>query len=315
MFRKHLLGVGPCYFAEGGDGAGGEGGGGIVADITGGAGGAGGAGGNEGGEGGNTFDFEAFKQEYGKNYADKGFMQELTSPEKMFEKIDNMESMIGKKSAIPGENATDKDWDEYRSRIGLKSANDYTLSDSHLPEDLKNFHNGDFDTKVKEMFYEAGLSQQQAKIISEKYDKLMVDAHGDLLNQVAAKQKEQQISDAEFDKIADETWGNDREDVQNVAKALIQKFTPENLKPQLNNMDNKNLIIMASVLKGVSDTYISQDDLSALKGGTGGKDHQTLRQEAQAELAKLANMSPFDPQYAAQQQKVQDLYSNFSNKK
>ncbi|UKI40496.1 MAG: hypothetical protein L6V95_09905 [Candidatus Melainabacteria bacterium] len=87
MKKFRLNGIDPCYLV--GDGQG---------DLQGGAGGTGDStGGQSNLQGGNAdFNFEEFKSTYGKNYADKGFMQELTTPEKMFEKIDNMESLIGK---------------------------------------------------------------------------------------------------------------------------------------------------------------------------------------------------------------------------
>lgn len=138
----------------------------------------------------------------------------------------------------------------------------------------------------------------------------MVEAHGDMLNKVAAREKELQISDEEFESLANETWGNDRENVQKVARSLINAHTPENMKPHIANMSNKDLIIMASVIKGISDKYISQDDLKALKGEGSGST-ESLRAEAQKELAKLATMSPFDSGYAAQQEKVNNLYANF----
>lgn len=289
--RKKLFG--PCYFA----------------DFEGGEGGAGGAG-NGGNGGSEGFNFEEFKNTYGKDYADKGFMRELDSPSKMFEKIDNLETLIGKKSFVPGEGATDKDWDDYRSRIGIQNKDIYNLSTESLPDNLKNFHSGDFGDKVKQIFYDAGLTPHQAKIINEKYDKLMVETHGDMLNKIAEREKQLQISDEEFESLANQAWGNDRENVQKVAKSLISAHTPENVKPYLESMSNKDLIIMASVLKGVSDKYISQDDLKALKG-EGSQSNESLRAEAQKELAKLASMSPFDKGYAAQQEIVNNLYANF----
>lgn len=285
---------GPCYFAELDGGSGAEG-----------------AGGGAGGSGeGQEFNFAEFKQTYGKDYADKGFMQELDSPTKMFEKIDNLETLIGKKSFVPGDNATDKDWDDYRNRIGLQNKDVYNISNEHLPDELKNFHAGDFGDKVKQMFYDAGLTPQQAKIINERYDKLMIEAHGDMLNKVAEREKELQISDEEFESLANETWGHDRENVQKVARALINTHTPENMKPHIANMSNKDLIIMASVIKGISDKYISQDDLKSLRGEGSGSS-ESLRAEAQKELAKLASMSEFDKGYEAQREKVANLYANF----
>ena len=295
-FRRY--GIGPCYLVD--DGQGGAGG---TGDGTGGQ-------GNP--QGGNAdFNFEEFKSTYGKNYADKGFMQELTTPEKMFEKIDNMESLIGKKSFVPGEGATEQDWNDYRDRVGIKSTDDYTLDNSDLPDNIKNLHNDEIQGKVKQMFYDAGLTPQQAKIINSRYDQIMTEAHKDVMEQYAAQQKQAQLSDEEFDALAKETWGQERDNVINVAKSLIQEFTPPNLKDAMATMDNKSLTIMASVLKGVSDKYISQDDLDALKGNSV-NNPDSLREEAQKELAKLSQMSPFDKGYEAQKQKVNELYGSLS---
>lgn len=304
MRNFRLKGVGPCFFMDNGqDGAGGTGG----------------AGGNTDDQNpqnnGTDFNFEDFKSTYGKNYADKGFMQELTSPEKMFEKIDNMESLIGKKSFVPGEGATEQDWNDYRNRVGLKSADDYVLDNSELPDNVKDLHNDDIQGKVKQMFFDAGLTPQQAKIINSRYDKIMAEAHKDVLDRVAEQQKQAQLSDEEFDALAKETWGQERDNVINVAKSLIQEFTPPNLKDAMATMDNKSLTIMASVLKGVSDKYISQDDLDALKGNNAANNPDSLREEAQKELAKLSQMSQFDKGYEAQKQKVNELYGALSKTK
>ncbi len=302
MKKFRLYGIGPCYLV--GDGQGGP---------QGGAGGTGdGTGGQGNPQGGNAdFNFEEFKSTYGKNYADKGFMQELTTPEKMFEKIDNMESLIGKKSFVPGEGATEQDWNDYRDRVGIKSTDDYTLDNSNLPDNIKNLHNDEIQGKVKQMFYDAGLTPQQAKIINSRYDQIMTEAHKDVMEQYAAQQKQAQLSDEEFDALAKETWGQERDNVINVAKSLIQEFTPPNLKDAMATMDNKSLTIMASVLKGVSDKYISQDDLDALKGNSV-NNPDSLREEAQKELAKLSQMSQFDKGYEAQKQKVNELYGSLS---
>lgn len=297
MFKKNrLFGIGPCYLVDDGSQGGGTGGG---------------TGDGQGGSG--DFNFDEFKATYGKNYADKGFMQELTAPEKMFEKIDNLESLIGKKSFVPGENATEQDWNDYRGRIGVKSAEDYSIDSSSLPDNFKDFHNAEIEGKVKQMFYDAGLTPQQAKIINSRYDQIMTETHKDLMEKVAEQQKQQQLSDEEFDALAKETWGNDKENVINVAKALIQEYTPANLKDAMATMDNKSLTIMASVLKGVSDKYISQDDLDALRGGATDSS-ESLREEAQKELAKLSSMSPFDKGYETQRQRVNELYASLGTK-
>ncbi len=309
MFRKNrLFGIGPCYFFDGGEG--GDGGGAGTGGATGNEGGAGNEGG-EGGDGGSTFNFDEFKSSFGKDYLDKPYMKDFDTPENMFRQIDNLQGLVGKKTALPGANATDKDWDVYREQIGVKDVNAYEFGDSHLPDNLKNLHAGEFEGKVKDLFLKAALSPEQAKVISEGYDKLMIDTHGELLNEAANKQNMQKVSDAEFNSMADKMWGGERETVQNVAKALINEFTPDEMRPHLENMSNENLVVLASVLKGVSDKYISQDDLAGMKGGSanGAMTLDTLRAQGQEELTKLTSMSPFDKGYAAQKTKVDELYS------
>ncbi len=297
--KKKKFGI--CYLmaGEGDDLSGGGGAGGVGSDN------------GTGSDNGGDFDFEKFKNEYGKDYADKGFMQELDSPTKMFEKIDNLETLIGKKSFVPGENATPEDWNNYRNKIGVTSPDNYVVSNENLPDNIKSFHDENVSNKVKQIFYDAGLTPEQGKIISEKYNKMMIEAHGEMLDKVAAREKELQISDAEFEDMANKAWGADREKVQNTARALITKYTPENLKVHIQNMSNKDLIIMASVLNGVSKDYISEDDLTKLRGEAGSSNAGN-RELAQKELAKLASMSKFDPGYEAQQKRVDEAYASLT---
>lgn len=297
MLKKR---IGLCYFAEG-DGQ--EGG--IFSQ--------GGNFGNMDGVGSNNndtngFDFEQFKSEYGSAYKDKGFMSALDKPEKMFETINNLESLVGKKSQIPDESADEKTWSEYRDRIGVKSASDYNVSVESIPDELKGFYNEDINNKIKDLFYKAGISPYQAKLLNDGYNNLMTEAHKDLLTQYQEQLTAQQQQDKDFDKLAQDTWGNDRQDVQNIARGLIQEFTPDAFKGHVNQLSNENLIVLASVLKGVSDKYISQDDLQRYKGGAPSQGND--RKDAQEELAKLANMSPFDPNYETQQNKVREMYES-----
>jgi len=300
--------IGPCYFADDGDGAGG---GGAGYDVDPGVGGNG-DGAGDGGDGGNTgsdFNFDEFKNTYAKDYLDKPYMKVIDSPERLFKEMDNAQNLIGKKLNIPGPDATDKEQDEYLDMIRPKDKGVYKLPESHLPDNLKGIHAGDFQEKIIDVFQQAALTPKQAEILSEGYDKLMLDFNGQAMAQYAEMQKAQQINDADFNALADKTWGTERENVQNTAKALLQQFTPQEFKSSLDTLSNENLIIMASVLKGISDKYISQDDLNSLRGtGHTSQTLDSLRTEAQTKMTNLMNMSETDPKYDTLSKEVNDLY-------
>lgn len=301
--------IGPCYFADNGDdGAGGGGAGGGTND---------GSemynanGGNDGAEGGKgDLNFDEFKSTYAKDYLEKPYMQAIDSPEKLFKEFDNAQNLIGKKISIPGPDATDKEQDEYLDLIRPKDKSIYKLSDSHLPENLKGFHGGDFENKITDLFQQAALTPKQASILSEGYDKLMLDINGQALAQYAEIQKINAMNDADFNALADKTWGSEREVVQTTAKALLQQFTPQEFKGGLDKLSNENLVIMASVLKGISDKYISQDDLNALRGsGSTTQSLDSLKTTAQEKMAQLMSMDAMDPKYSTLQKEVNELYA------
>jgi hypothetical protein len=315
-FRSKRKLIGPCFlFDESGDGSDGGAGSNNGADGSGidlfgtGNGSDGGSDGGSGKGNGTEFDFSEFKNTYGKDYLDKPYMKELDAPDKVFKTIDNLQTLLGKRATVPDANATEKDWNDYRDRIGIKDSSVYQFDDSHLPENLKGVHVEAFENKVKDLMFKAGLTPGQGKVMQEGFDKLMLDARGDAIADAASKQKAAEVLDADFDAMADKAWGTEREEVQNTAKALLNQFTPADMRPYLEKLPNDALIVMASTLKGVSDKYISNDDLAVLKGGSSaGATADNLRAQAQSEMAKLMSMDPFNKDYATQDQKVKDLY-------
>ena len=303
--------IGPCYFADNDGGDGGAGGGvdtGANANTDNDNAGMYNANMNTD-NGGNDFNFDEFKNTYGKEYLDKPYMKAIDSPERLFKEMDNAQNLIGKKLNVPGPEATDKEQEEYLDLIRPKDKNVYQLSDAHLPENLKGFHPDGFEDRIKDLFQKAALTPKQATILSEGYDKIMLDFNGQAISHYAELQKAQQINDADYNALADKTWGTEREAVQNTARALLQEFTPEEFKKGLDDLSNENLVIMASVLKGISDKYISQDDLNILRhSGMNTQTVDTLKSEAQQKMAELMNLNPHDPKYEAKQREVNELY-------
>lgn len=302
--------IGPCYYMDN-DGAGGGGGGGAPETDS----------PQDSDNAGmyapqpntdkedNNFDFGEFKNTYAKDYLDKPYMQSIDSPDRLFKEFDNLQSLVGKKLNVPGPDATDKEQTEYLDLIRYKDKDVYKFSDAHLPDNLKGLHPEGFEDRIKELFQQAALTTKQASILSEGYDKIMLDLNGEAIKNYAEIQKANAINDADYNALADKTWGTEREAVQNTARALLQEFTPPEFKRGLDDLSNENLVVMASVLKRISDKYISQDDLKALRyGGEGTQSLDALKTEAQQKMQELMALDPHDPKYEAKKREVNEMY-------
>lgn len=310
FFKEHRKKrpIGVCFFADEGAEGGGIGGGDGAGTLNGYyANNAGNSG--AGTSSNNEFNFNEFKTSYAKEYLDKPYMKDIDSADKLFKAFDGAQSLIGKKSGIPGEGAGDQEWDDYFNAIRPKDTSVYKFDDTALPEELKSLRPEGFDVKVKDLFKDAAVTPKQAEILQKGYDKLLMDTHGESLKSIQEQKTAAAQLETDFNKLADKAWGKERESTEKVAKSLLKEFAPTEFKNHIENLSNENLIVLASVLKGVSDKYISQDDLRGLGSGTGRGDSSALRSEAQQLMAKLGAMSPFDPQYKPLNEQVNSLYS------
>lgn len=159
----------------GGGGQGGQGGGGAAGGGQGGAGAAGGQGGGAGAQGGGQGGSAGGGQGGGaqSNWYD-AFPDELKSnptitsfktPEALAKSFLETKSMVGKKGlVVPGQNATDAEWDEFFNGAGRPSIDKFDIK---APEGKQ--VNTEVLGKFKEVMHKAGLLPRQAQSIVEAY--------------------------------------------------------------------------------------------------------------------------------------------------
>lgn len=180
-------------------------------------------------------------------YADKPWVQDIKDVETMFKMTDDLKSELGKRPAgIPQE---DGDWTEFNKAFGVpETVEGYELS---APAE----GGEDFQKAMKDAALKLGMNQKQLSGMDEAFNKYGGNSEVDV-----------EAQNVEFDKMVAETFGDRQEEVLKIAKGLIDAHTPDSFKADIDGLSNKHLTIMAAVLDGVQQKYISEDDLPKGEG-------------------------------------------------
>lgn len=233
-------------------------------------------------------------------YKDKPWVKETKDVETLFKRVDDLTSELGKRpSAIPQENAKPEEWQKFNKAFGVpEKPEGYEFSAP--PEGLK--ADPDFQKSIQGILHEAGVSSRQFKKIEPAWNALMLQM---AKNTGAAAQ----ALDADFDKLAGSTFGDRKDRALQTSKAMIDKFTPDALKPHLANLGNKELVILAGVLDGIITKYVNEDELPPPGGGGGGPvGSEARRAEALKLMQSEEYRNAFHPKHKEVVAKVEELY-------
>ena len=237
-------------------------------------------------------------------YKDKPYLKDVDNPEKLFKLLDGAQTLIGQRPAgIPGPDAAPEEWAKFYDAVGRpKTAAEYQFEvDPKIKTDEKVV--GD----IKEILYRHGLTAAQGKGVQKDIDALFTKIAQD--RGVAV-----QLENTNFDKLAADTFGADRDKILATSKALLEAHTPAAMKGELAKLSNENLIIMAGVLNNLSSKYIKADGAPPAPGGSGSTPDD-LRAQARVLMAEQAKLSPVDIRYTEMQNQINELYRRASGGK
>lgn len=218
-------------------------------------------------------------------YKDKPYLKDVKSVDGLFAKLDGAQTLVGKKQfGIPEESADSKVWEDYYKIAGRPDkAEGYEFDDSKLPEGVK--RNDGLVKQIKELMHKAGVTARQSKILQPGFDEITLAAH-------AAKIESEKQEDVNFDNLASETFGSDKDKILASSKKLLEAHAPKKFKPEIAKLSNENLILMAGVLNSISKKYIKEDDIEG-GGGKGGDTLEDLRDEQKKIMASPEYQSSF----------------------
>lgn len=233
------------------------------------------------------------------DFKDKPWVKETKDVPSLFKRVDGLLTEIGKRPAgIPADTAPDTEWQSFNKAFGVpEKPDDYKLSDppAGVPKNEK-YNNG-----IKSVFHKAGVSARQAAILEKGHNELVAQ----LLKEQGAAGAQ---ADADFDKLADETFGQAKPEVLKNANLLIAKFVPEKMKTHVANLSNENLIVLAGVIEGIRKEYIAEDRLPAGGGAPTNMTADQKRAKGIELMASKAYTDSFHPDHERVVAEVKALY-------
>jgi len=243
---------------------------------------------------------EDFVKSIPETYREKPYLKGVDSPDKLFKLLDGSQELIGKRPAgVPAADAPKEQWDAFYKTLGRPdepSGYQFEGADKSDPK---------FVAKLQEVFHKRGLSAEQAKGI-------YADVNVALQEMAKEKGLADQQANVDFDKLADTTFGPEREAKLARAKAIMTEHAPQELLKHLGSLSNENLVIMAGVIDSIATKFIAPDKLPGSgQGGTtpGAQTMEQRRAEARQLMLSKEFNDPFHPDHEKTRAKVTELYS------
>lgn len=196
--------------------------------------------------------------------------------------------MVGQKTGIPGPDATPEQKAEFYKALGVPDSPDaYDQSvPADLPEAIKKNFDPEHAKKWAGTFKEANLTPEQAKIVRDAYMKEVSATLGEVKEDIGK-------SDADFDKVMSETFGDKSADAIKTGRVAIDKYVPANLKQYAADLPNSALAIVTAAINGVRKEYGGEDQAITNDEGNAAVSEADLRGELRETMALPEYSSPF----------------------
>lgn len=173
------------------------------------------------------------------------------------------QKLIGaKRIALPGEKATDAEWDSFYAQIGRPDTSDkYEVPDVKMEDGLTP------DAKkletVKQHFHKLGLTGKQARGVMEYYMNSLNESAK------ASKAANGQQSQAQIQSLR-EQWGDKFDSNVDLARSVIKKFGGDNHAEILKHLDASGLGNNATLVRLMHSIGASIMEDTARRGDGGG---------------------------------------------
>lgn len=232
----------------------------------------------------------------------------------LIKQLDNAQSLIGKKTAVPAADAPEEDWVKYAETVRPKTIEDYEIKPVDLGEGkeaiskmINDTRNPEFEKGVKEVFHKYGLSKWQADGIAAGFDKLS-SAWTEATYQEELKYQTE--VNAHFDSVAKDVFGGSKDKALEAGRKFIEDFADEKTKVFMRDpkmVSNEALMIIASLAKSVHAKYEKEDTFSGPNSGNKLSSASDLR-AAMAEIQRSDDYrSSMRPGHQAAIDKVKEL--------
>lgn len=233
-----------------------------------------------------------------EEFKDRPYLEDVTTLDQVLKKLDGAESLIGKKELEPPkDDAPQEKWEAFYNRLGRpEKVEDYVIEG----EDV------DFAKKLAPAFHKAGLSNKQVQqLIAES---------SPILEQLASAQNEN-FSDEGFNNLTKEVFGDNTDQAIKVSRDLINKFADPKLKDYHKELDNKSLVLLASILNNVHNEYIKTDTtMREAQPESGTETPADLREKAKRLIRKAQDPNTTFSEAENLKKQINEIYASLKIK-
>lgn len=229
-------------------------------------------------------------------YKDKPYLKGIDSQEKLLKMLDGAQELIGKKGpALPKPEAPQAEWDAYYESIGRpKTAAEYVF-DGADKADPK------FLPKIQAAMHKFGLTPTQAKGIYAEVN----TALGEFAKEKGIADTQ---ADVDFDKLAADTFGVDRDKVLARGKQLVDANISPAMKEAAKKLDNNAYIVLADILRSIDKKYISPDGAPNGKPNATGMTPSDISAKARTLMSEQSKFSTMSQEFQNYQKQIDECY-------
>lgn len=268
------------------------------------------------GSGKEKFNFESIIPE---EHKEKEWVKNISKSEnplpELFKKVDNLESMVGRKQQIelPGPDATPEQRKAYAKAIGapedIKGYEvkpiEWTPEDKPYADQLKQYKPDAFINSLKQEALDAGMPKHIWERLEHKWDK-------ETVNQLKTNAAAGKAQNVDFDVQMTKMYGDQKMAVMDRGSKLLSQFSQPEHKGILAKASNEMLAAFSGVLSNIYQATTRDDTFNTGTGNTttSASSGITTRQELFKMAEKLTKLNPMSPEYESLSKKVQAGYKS-----
>ncbi len=230
----------------------------------------------------------AFLEQIPEAFREKPWAKEnAKDADTFFKFVDNQNTLVGRKGLIiPGENATPEEVAAFRKGIGVPDKeDDYEFTPI---EELKaSKRDAEMEKAVKGLFYQANVPKEAAVKIQQGYEKLMYEKN-------KAAIEAQKAEDAAFEKLNNEFFGNERDQIVANAQKVLRETLPKEVLPAFDKMNADQLAMVIAVTDSVYKKFGKEDGFKGGAPGAGAGNVGTTYDELSAQQREIMAKPGYD---------------------
>lgn len=255
-------------------------------------------------------DAKSFQDMIPEQYRDKRYMNKIKDIPSLFESLDNAQELLGKKPrGVPQPDEGEEAWNDFYKELGRPDTPEgYELKMPELPEGMQS--DDEQLNAFKKLGFDNGLTPKQMQALLDFDLERQKTALGKFNEQNAVSQK--QMND-ELETMFKKRFGDKLEDAIGNSNKLLEKYAPPEFLEKVHQLDNSTLVVLTSVLDGITHDYIREDQ--PLRGETRmAQSADDLIGEARKLMQSEAYRNPFNVEHDATKRKVDELYQAWGRK-